>query len=147
MENRTDLLNPTGIFQMRVYDAAGCLVEEYEDNNLIVNGGRDAIADLIGSGDADKVVDTISFGTNGSSPVLTDNAITGAFDKGVNGVTYPATGKVQFAWSLELAENNGVTIREYGLKTNDGTLFARKIRSEINKTSSIRLEGTWTIIF
>jgi hypothetical protein len=147
MEDRTDKINPTGIFELRMYDDCGKLLETYIDNNLIVNGGRDAIVDLIGSGDADKVVNTISFGTNGAAPVLTDTTITGAFDKAVNAVAYPATGQVRFDWSLELVENNGVTIREYGLKCDDGTLFARKTRADIAKNNTVRLEGTWTIIF
>jgi len=62
-------------------------------------------------------------------------------------VTYPATGQARIAWSLELAENNGVTLREYGLLCDDDTLFARKVRADISKTNLVRLEGTWTIIF
>ena len=144
---RIDTIIPRGIFEMRVYNADGCLLESYEADNLIVNGGRSAIASLIGAATATKDVTQIAFGTNGSNPVLTDTAITGAFTKAVGAVTYPATGQVRFAWSLELAESNGVTIREYGLLCQDNTLFARKVRADISKTSDVRLEGTWTIIF
>lgn len=145
--NRIDTINPRGIFELRMYDDCGRLLESYVDDNLIVNNGRDAIVDLIGSGDSNKVVNQISFGTNGADPVLTDTAITAPFTKAVNAVTYPATGQVQFAWSLELSENNGVTIREYGLLCDDNTLFARKVRADISKNNTVRLEGTWKIIF
>jgi hypothetical protein len=146
-DNRNDKIEPKGIFELRVYNADGCLVEQYEDWNLIVNGGRSAIASLIGAATSTKDVTQIAFGTNGASPVLTDTAITGAFTKAVGAVSYPATGQVRFAWSLELSESNGVTIREYGLLCQDNTLFARKVRADIAKTSDVRLEGTWTIIF
>lgn len=146
-DNRNDTIAPKGIFELRVYNADGCLIEQYEDWNLIVNGGRSAIASLIGAATSTKDVTQIAFGTNGASPVLTDTAITGAFTKAVGAVSYPATGQVRFAWSLELSESNGVTIREYGLLCQDNTLFARKVRADIAKTSDVRLEGTWTIIF
>lgn len=146
-DNRNDTIAPKGIFELRVYNADGCLIDQYEDWNLIVNGGRSAIASLIGAATSTKDVTQIAFGTNGASPVLTDTAITGAFTKAVGAVSYPATGQVRFAWSLELAESNGVTIREYGLLCQDNTLFARKVRADIAKTSDVRLEGTWTIIF
>lgn len=147
MDIRNDTIAPKGVFEMRVYNADGCLIDQYEDWNLIVNGGRAAIASLIGAATSTKDVTQIAFGTNGASPVLTDAAITTQFKKAVGAVTYPATGQVRFAWSLELAENNGVTIREYGLLCQDDTLFARKVRADIAKTSDVRLEGTWTIIF
>ncbi len=138
---------PRGIFALKVIDDCGNVLENYEDDNLIVNGGRAAIANLIGAATSTKDVTQIAFGTNGALPLLTDTAITGAVTKAVNGVTYPSTGRVQFAWSLELAEGNGTTIREYGLLCQDNTLFARKTRAEITKNNTIRLEGTWTIIF
>lgn len=147
MDQRTDNLSPRGIFVMRTFDADGCELEHYVDDNLIVNGGRSAIASLIGAGTAGKVVNQIAFGTNGASPILSDTGLTGTFAKAINGVTYPGTGQVQIAWSLELAENNGVTIREYALLCDDDTLFARKVRADVSKTNLVRLEGTWTIIF
>lgn len=147
MEERSEKLAPRGVFHLKVMDECGTILEQYTDDNLIVNGGRNAIATLIGSANAEKDVTDIAFGTNGSSPLVTDTAITGAFTKAVNAVSYPSTGRVQFNWSLELTEGNGMTIREYGLLCDDGTLFARKTRTEIVKNNTIRLEGTWTIIF
>lgn len=144
---RKDTIEAKGIFELKRYDADGVLLEHYIDENLIVNGGRSAIATLIGAATSGKAVTKIGFGTNGASPLLTDTALTGSFVKNVNGVTYPATGQVRFAWSLELAENNGVTIREYALVCTDNTLFSRKTRADIAKDNTVRLEGTWTIIF
>lgn len=137
---------PKGVFKLKVFKD-GELFEEYEDLNLIVNGGRDAIVKLIGAGTAGKVVDKISFGTDGTNPVLTDTAITGPFTKAIAGVTYPANETAEFEFVLLESENNGVTIREFGLLCNDNTLFSRKVRAAIVKTASIRLEGFWSITF
>ena len=141
----TNKFAPKGTVKMDVY-RDGVLVEQFEDRNLIVSTGRNAIAALIGSADSDKAVDRYAVGTNGSDTVLTDTAITAPFNKAVAGITYPA-GAVQFAFTLELAENNGVTIREFGLICVDGTLMARIVRAPIIKDNTVRIEGTWTITF
>jgi hypothetical protein len=136
-----------GVFILRQYDAEGNLVDEYQDRNLVVTGGREATTLLIGGNGTDKNIDRIAFGSNGADPVVTDSAITDEFAKAVNAITYPSTDSVQFDFSLELNENNGTTIREYGLLCVDNTLFARKTRSPIVKDNTVRLEGTWTLNF
>lgn len=147
MSSKKDILKPVGVFRLKTYDAAGKLLDDYEDRNLIVNGGRDAIVRLIGAGTAGKRVSQIAFGTNGGDPIITDVVIASAFVKPTASVSYPSNGTVQFDFTLELNENNGVTIREYGLLCVDNTLFSRKVRAAIDKTSAIRLEGTWSITF
>jgi hypothetical protein len=47
-----------------------------------------------------------------------------------------------------VSEANGMAIREFGLLTANGTLFARRIRANpIYKESDISIEGEWIIIF
>ena len=145
--NFGDTFKPTGVFHCKAFNIAGDLLWEITEKNLIVNGGRDAVVKLVGGSGTDKNIDRISFGDNGSSPLITDTAITNPYNKAVAAITYPSTETVQFDFTLELAENNGVTIREFGLLCVDGTLFSRKIRAAIAKTSSIRLEGFWALNF
>lgn len=136
----------TGIFKLKVFEN-GKLVEEYIDRNLIVTGGRDAISKLLGAGTSGKQITQISFGTNGADPVTGDTSITSEYKKAVEAVTYPSAESVEFEFLLDLAENNGVTIREFGLLCQDNTLFSRKVRAAIEKTVAIRLEGFWSINF
>jgi hypothetical protein len=65
-------------------------------------------------------------------------------------------GQVQFNWSLGTTEANGMAIHEFGLMSDDGTLFSRRIREDqngnpinkpINKESDISIIGQWIIIF
>lgn len=147
METFKDTSKPTGAFVLRGFDADGKQILDYEDRNLIVDTGRTQAAKLIGGDVTNRSVNRIGFGSNGSDPVSSDTALTGAFLKAVTAVTYPSAGVVKFDFTLELAENNGVTIREFGLVCTDGVLFARKVRAAIDKTSSIRLEGSWTISY
>jgi hypothetical protein len=126
----------------------GVPVEQFEDNNLIVNGARLQMAHLIAGDVAQRSINRISVGTNGNAPAAGDTAITGAFTKAVDGFEYPANGQVQVNWKLLVSEANGMAIREFGLLTTNGTLFARRIRTNpIYKESDISIEGEWIIIF
>lgn len=135
-----------GMIEVRVY-RDGALVEEYQDNNMILNMAKDALARLIAGAGAGKVITRIGFGVNGSGPSPDDTALTTPFVKAISGITYPAPGQVRFAWNLATTEANGMTIREFGLICSDSTLFARKTRGAIEKASDISLDGSWTIIF
>lgn len=147
-ELKDNLRKVKGIFYLEILDENGNIIEKYEDRNLIVNGGRSAIMQLIGGGGTGtKEVTNIGFGTDGANPIITDTALTNPFSKAVDSVTYPANDSVQFNFSLAAGENNGVTIREFALICADGSLFSRKIRAAIEKTAAISLNGTWTITF
>lgn len=137
---------PTGEFRLKVF-RNGELIEDFVKNNLIVNLGRATVVKLLANDGPNKYISKIAFGTSSVAPVLGDSALTSEFVKSINGFSYPATGSVKFDWSLELSENNGVNIAEYGLKSNDGTLFARVTRAVVAKDGTIRLEGSWTLNF
>lgn len=119
-------------------------VEVWEGENLIVDTGYQALAAQLGTGGTTKVINTIALGTNGSPAVPTDVAITNEFTKGVTATTFPGN-TVQFTFVIEESEANGVTYREFGLKTQDSTLFSRLVRAPIAKDNTLRIEGTWTV--
>lgn len=142
----------TGTFKLSVFDASGALLSCYEDANLVVDSGKTGLA-LMLAGNAlassgQKIITNIGFGSNGVAPVNTDTALTGLFSKTVDAMSLATSTILQVDWTLDLTENNGATIREFGLLTDDGTLFARKVRgTDIVKTSDIRLVGSWFISF
>jgi hypothetical protein len=126
----------------------GVPVEQFEDSNLIVNGARLQMARLIAGDVAQRSINRISVGTSGDTPTVADTTITGAFTKAVDGFSYPANGQVQINWKLLVSEANGKAIREFGLLTANGTLFARRVRATpLYKESDISIEGEWIIIF
>lgn len=125
----------------------GKVVDVFEENNLVVNGGRVAAAALISGNFTNRAITTIGFGTGGSNPNLTDTDLSGKFTKALAGSTQGGDGTVVFSFSLNENEANGMAIQEMGLFTAGGVLFARKNRSVINKTADIRFDGTWTIKF
>lgn len=140
--------NLKGLFYLEIICAkTGVILEKYQDNNLVVNGGRTAVVTLLGAGGTTKNLTQLSVGTNGTAPAGTDTAITGAFTKALGTVSYPTISSVKYEFQLGAGDANGIGIREFGILCADDTLFARKTRELINKNSDIILNGTWTISF
>ena len=139
--------NLKGRFELTVLDIEGNVIEKYIDNNLVVNGGRTAVMNLLGAATSGKRLTKLSVGTNGTAPTGADTAITGAFTKSLGAVSYPTISSVKFDWTIGASEANGIAIKEFGLLCTDNTLFARKTREVINKNSDIILNGNWTISF
>ena len=140
---------PAGRFLLEVR-RKGLIVPELcmDVANLIVIGSKQTHARLLGGDVANRSVTTIGFGTNATAPADGNTALTGAFTKAIDQVTYPTTNSVRFAFSLASGENNGMAINEFGLLTAGGVLYARKNRSTpLNKDSDLSFSGAWTITF
>ena len=134
----------------------GVLIEEVKGANLILNGARNQMAHLIAGDFPDRNITKIAIGLSGTPPIVTNETLTGTFMKNIDGYSFPDIGQVQFDWSLGIAEANGMAIMEFGLMSEDGTLFSRRIREDengnpinkpINKESDISIIGQWIIIF
>jgi hypothetical protein len=138
-----------GVVAFSVRDKEGNIIERVKEENLVVDGGRQSITALLASGDTDKIISKISFGTSDTAATVEDTSITSPFTKAIGTATFPDSKSVRFAWSLGLSEANGKTIMEIGLLTADDTLFSRKVRnSPIVKTSDIQItDASWTLIF
>jgi hypothetical protein len=147
----SDNLSVRGVLSYKVFrhiNGEKHLLENFDEENLIVDAARDSMARLVAGETAGFSIAEIGFGVSGAIPALSDTGLTNPFRKSVDGFIYPAMGQVQFNWSLSLIEGNGLAIMEFGLYTANGRLFARRVRtSPINKEADISLEGIWTIIF
>lgn len=139
-------IHATGCFTLKVIEVAtGKVLEEYEDKNLVITLGHTNIAKLLGGATAGKPITKIGVGTSGVAPALTDTALTGIFSKVLTTIDYPEANSVRFFYELATGDANGMSIKEFGLLNSDDVLFARKIRTEIVKTSAIALAGSWKI--
>jgi hypothetical protein len=138
---------PVGFFHLNIR-RNGLLVQTIDEHNLIVDGYKPTLAHLLGGDVANRSVTQFGVGDNGTAPVGGNTALTNAYVKNLDAVTYPATDRVTFAFSLASGEANGKAIMEFGLFTAGGALFARKVRSAaLNKDSDLSFDGTWTIVF
>lgn len=141
-------IEPSGTLEVAAIRAStGLLVDYWKDENLIVSGAREMLARLISGDGAGDSIAHIGFGTGSAPATPNDTGLTAAHWRPLSGHSYPAPGKVQFSFALSTTEANGLTIREFGLRTSSGALFSRKVRGGIEKNNDISLEGTWTITF
>jgi hypothetical protein len=136
-----------GSFRVKVWEQDR-VIRDYQKHNLIVDGAKGVMARLVG-GDADgNFISKIACGTSAAEADPADTAITGAFAKDIDDIAFPEPDQVQFDLHIGTDENNGTVINEFGLLTEDGTLFARIVMDEpINKTHQISLDIEWVIIF
>lgn len=140
-------LAPSGLFVLDIY-RRGELIERFEEENLIVDNSKLIHARLLGGDVTNRSITQFGVGTNGTAPVGGNTGLTGSYVKPVDGISYPATNQVQFAFSLGTSEANGMAILEFGLFTAGNMLYARKVRtSALNKDTDISFNGTWTISF
>lgn len=123
----------------------GELVEDYTDDNLVVMLGKKDVARLLGGDAFGKKISKVQAGTSSTAPDLTDTGITNPFTKAITSATYPTDNQVVFNWVLESTEANGMTIAEFGLLNDDNILFARKIRTPIQKVDPMVIVGAWKI--
>lgn len=138
---------PSGLFVLDIF-RNGKLIEHFEEKNLIVDNSKQMHAKMLGGSVANQSVTQFGVGTNGTAPVGGNTALTGAFLKAIDGVTYPATNQVQFAFSLSTTEANGMALLEFGLFTPTNVLYARKVRTAaLNKDVDLTINGSWTISF
>ena len=141
-----DKITLRGEVEMRIY-RDGELIHEYCEKNQIVNLARTSLTKLVASDTSGFQVTKIGFGTNGTATTAEDTSLTGAYVKALGSNSLIAFNVVQFNWTLENDEANGMSIQELGLLSNNNTLFARRTRAAVNKTSDLRIEGSWRIFF
>lgn len=143
MHNDTILIR--GDVRTVIKDASGEIVRE--GRNLVVNGGRQAMARLLG-GARTGAITKFGVGTASAAAALADTTLASIFSKAVASVSYPAVNQVQFTLQLAPNEAVGMAIRELGLFFADDTLFSRYVESgAITKNNTMTITWTWLLTF
>ena len=144
----SDLSAPArGVFTLNVF-RRGELIDQYRDDNLIVDRGRTNVVRLLGGADSGLRIAKIGFGTNGAAAAPANTVLQGAFIKSLDAAEYPDAYSVLFRFSLGSDEANGLGIQEFGLLTLSGLLHARKVRGGVLvKDSDLALSGTWKLMY
>lgn len=131
----------------------GKLIDEFHDHNLVVNGGRCRLAELV-TGKSTKCITHIGIGS-GSEPEdendteLVEQQLFELSATSVDGRD------AKFEFIIGEDEANGLDIREFGLFCSDGTMFSHRVRrneetgkvSVIGKDVDIELRGYWILHF
>lgn len=133
----------------------------FDDHNLVVTGGKSAMAKLVAGEDAENnkvtqvgvgvsTVEATEADTELTDPanVEIDEARVGANLEDDEGGTFEDPHTVQFHFTIGREEAVGKAIAEYGLLTAGGALFSRVVREKpFEKTNMDRIVGFWQIKF
>lgn len=143
-----------GTFEIKVIGPDGKVKDYRKAENLVVDGGVDFIADVMGKATQPTEMDNIGvgWGTGASDdPTAGQTDLQGA-SKDRNTAVYAhtdglATFTLQATWGTDDPSTGSVTIEESGV-FNDaptgGTMLCRQTFAGVNKGASDTLEVTWT---
>lgn len=140
-----------GEFGLQVYKR-GKLVDEYVDHNLIVEVGRQRLAELA-AGKSTAAIKYIGFGS-GKNYVANGRALETDKDttledlqlfefktSEVDGAAVEVNGMdARFNFCLTEAEANGLEIREIGLFCADGVMFSHRVRTNKKRTKILTID-------
>jgi hypothetical protein len=114
MTSNEETMRPKGF--VRLYGRRELI---WEGQNLFVNAGLPALANLIAGVTTGQFVTAIGFGSGPASPTVTDTALTAnpAYYNAIVSHSFPSSGSVQFNYALAPADYGalGITIQELGL--------------------------------
>ena len=144
-----------------MFDRAGKLIGERQNNNKIVSSGRELVARLFEGLSGASPISHFSIGTGSSSTSDTATGleqiqiISGTDDQknvnitGVSLISGTNQWKVDVHGVLTMGEANNLAITEVGLfsMTPYLAMYNRVVFAPINKTSAFELQFFWEIIF
>jgi hypothetical protein len=94
----------------------------WKRENLFVNAGLPALANLIAGVTAGQYVAAMGFGSGASAPAATDTGLSGSptYYNAIGTHSFPSSGSVQFNYALSATDYGaaGMTIQELGLFAN-----------------------------
>lgn len=175
--DRQPLADPFSIFENPELARDNCLgLDDHHivlGDNLVVNGGRQTVVNLLGGRDWDPgvpndnwIVKYVRFGSYDQAPRFTDITLSpqpsvsppfvggentieinnsGDIFKLITAVDWPQPFIARFEIELNLDEANGFLVREMGLFTGNHTMVARKAFVGIAKTSQFGLSFLWRL--
>lgn len=120
-----------------------------EQDNVVVNGGRDRIAALIAQ-DSTAFPSHIGIGTDNTAAEPTDTALGAEVDRNAIVSDSALNGVATFKAFFGKTEANGNTIAEVGMfdQASGGTMFCRSILSStIAKDATKSITIIWTLTF
>lgn len=123
----------------------GQLIKKEQTHNLVVDAGLNLIRDAIQLG-AISPMSRIGIGTSGTAVNASDTALLSEIAK-YTLLSITASNKaLTCQYFLDENTANGQTIRELGLFTDDGTMYARVVLgTPIEKTNLKVASITWTL--
>lgn len=131
---------------VELYDAkTGQLIKKEETHNLVVDSGLNILRDALYSGSISPIT-KIGLGSSGTAVSASDTALVQEISKH-NLLSVTSSNKMLTCqYFLNESTANGQTIRELGLFTTSGIMYARvTLTTPIEKTNLVVAALTWTL--
>lgn len=131
---------------VNVYEAkSGTLISTQQTHNLVVDSGLNLLRDAIQSGVISPVT-RIGFGASNTPVGPTNTSLFDEIFRTNLGTTISSNKALTCQYFLDDTTGNGQTLREVGLFTTDGTLYARVLLpTPIPKTDLVVATFSWTL--
>jgi hypothetical protein len=131
---------------VELYDAkTGELKDKQETHNLVVDAGLNMLRDALQLGTISPLT-RIGIGTSGTAVNASDTALLGEISKFNLGSVTASNKTLTCQYFLDENTANSQTIRELGLFTTSGAMYARVVLSTpIVKTNLVVAALTWTL--
>lgn len=133
-----------GLLHLAAYDRQGRELWQLKEHNQIVAGAYALVAEAL-AGAVNAKISKVAAGTNSTPPVEGDTRITNATVVDIQTAEYPRPGVVRFNFTFGYYDAVGKSVCEFGLLSADGRLFARKVRTPIDKSKYMSIVGMWEI--
>lgn len=139
----------SGRLKIRVFQIINgmkILINEFDDHNLITISGLQLIALLLVGAPGNNKITKVGAGDDDTIPHRADTGLQNAYIKTLDSYSFPDYNVVQYNFSFDSGDANALTIKEFGLYSQDEQLFSRKLQIPgIPKSADIIIEGEWTI--
>jgi hypothetical protein len=148
-----DFIPVKGSFHLKIFQIVNpktgkkILIEDYTDENKVVDLGREKLTFLLGNVPGFHNVNLVGVGEDNTTPTVADTGLTNPYIKSIDSIEYPDPTSIKFLFEFDSGDANGLIIGEFGLIHADNTLFARKVRDFIEKRVDIIIQGDWIIQF
>lgn len=148
-----DFIPVKGSFHLQIFHITNMktgtkvLIEDYTDENRVVDLGREKLAFLLGNQPGFHYVNLVGVGEDNTTPTVADTGLQNQYLKSVDSIEYPDPTSIKFIFEFDSGDADGYNIGEFGLFAADNTLFARKVRDFIEKRVDVIIQGDWIIQF
>lgn len=144
-----DLVLPTGVVVVEVFGPDGERREYRTTKNLVVDAGKNHIADQLSSAPGQAAMGWMAVGTGSTAPAAGNTLLGTEIDRNALTSRTDATNVVTYVGDWAAGDATNSAIAEAGIfnivTANTVTMLARATFTAINKGASDTLKITWTV--
>lgn len=125
----------------------GKLVKRIDEHNLVVDGARVRLAELVAGIKPGQHITQIGLGSGHTPADKSDTKLTDQQLFPVKSATVSGW-DARFDFLIDETQANGLAIQEFGLFCKDGVMFSHRVRGGVvQKENDIQLKGYWILHF